>query len=77
MILVRNFVYFILFIQAVPVASQNTFVELDERILKHIELATEDIARNSTKEFVNYEIQAIITLFMNNLNITIEDVRTN
>lgn len=62
-------------IQAVPVSRQNTFVELNAQILERIELATEDIARNSTNDFVNHEIQAMIDLFVNNLNITIDDVR--
>lgn len=61
--------------QAVPVPRKNAFVELDTQLLERIELMTEEIARNSTKEFVDHEIQAMIDLFVNNLNITIDDVR--
>lgn len=57
-----------------PLPRQNTFVELDAQLLGRIEQTTEEIARNSTKEFVNHEIQAMINLFVNNLNITIDKV---
>lgn len=56
--------------------QQNTFVELDAQLLDRIELTTEEIARNSTREFVDHEVQAMIDLFVHNLNITIDDVRT-
>lgn len=49
-------------------------MELDAELLSRIELATEDIARNSTREFVDHEIQAMIDLFVNNLNITINEL---
>lgn len=67
--------YYLKLTQAVPVSRKNAFVELDTQLLERIELMTEEIARNSTKEFVDHEIQAMIDLFMNNLNITIDDVR--
>lgn len=60
--------------QAGPVSRQSTFVELDAQLLERIELTTEEIARNSTREFVDHEIQAMIDLFIGNLNITIMDV---
>lgn len=60
--------------QAGPVSRKNTFVELDAQLLERIELTTEEIARNSTREFVDHEIQAMIDLFIGNLNITIVDV---
>jgi len=60
--------------QDIPVSHQNTFVELDAELLGRIELTTEDIARNSTKEFVDHEVQAMIDLFANNLNINIDEV---
>lgn len=55
-------------------SHQNTFLELNGELLGRIELATEDIARNSTREFVDHEIQAMIDLFAKNLNITIDEV---
>lgn len=60
--------------QAVPVTRQNTFVELDAQLLDRIQLTTEDMARNATKEFVDHEIRAMIDLFLKNLNITIDEV---
>lgn len=62
-------------IQAGTVPRQNAFVELDSQLLDRIEITTEEIARNSTREFVDHEIQAMIDLFINNLNITIDEVR--
>lgn len=50
-------------------------MELDSQLLDRIEITTEEIARNSTREFVDHEIQAMIDLFVNNLNITIDEVR--
>nr|BAH72129.1 ACYPI005590 [Acyrthosiphon pisum] len=58
-----------------PVSRKNTFVELDSELLERIELTTEEIARNSTREFVDHEIQAMIDLFVGNLNITIVDLQ--
>lgn len=55
-------------------SHQNAFLELDGELLGRIEMATEDIARNSTREFVDHEIQAMIDLFAKNLNITIDEV---
>ncbi|KAL5235029.1 hypothetical protein ACI65C_002439 [Semiaphis heraclei] len=60
-------------VTACPVSKKNTFVELDAQLLDRIELATEEIARNSTRDFVDYKIQAKIDLFIENLNITIVD----
>ncbi|CAH1710564.1 unnamed protein product [Aphis gossypii] len=62
-------------VAAGPVSRQNTFVELDAQLLERIELTTEEIARNSTREFVDHEIQAMIDLFIGNLNITIMDLQ--
>ncbi|VVC28578.1 Hypothetical protein CINCED_3A006118 [Cinara cedri] len=63
-------------VEAVPASrQQNTFVELDAKLLDRIELAIEEIARNSTKEFVEHEVQAMIDLFVHNLNITIDELQ--
>ncbi|XP_060841304.1 LOW QUALITY PROTEIN: uncharacterized protein LOC132922021 [Rhopalosiphum padi] len=62
-------------VAAGPVSRQSTFVELDAQLLERIEQTTEEIARNSTREFVDHEIQAMIDLFIGNLNITIVDLQ--
>ncbi|XP_025200933.1 uncharacterized protein LOC112598628 [Melanaphis sacchari] len=62
-------------VEAGPVSRQSTFVEIDAQLLERIELTTEEIARNSTKEFVDHEVQAMIDLFIENLNITIADLQ--
>ncbi|XP_025424443.1 uncharacterized protein LOC112693547 isoform X2 [Sipha flava] len=64
------------YVEADTIPRQNAFVELDSQLLDRIEITTEEIARNSTRDgFVDHEIQAMIDLFINNLNITIDELR--